>query len=402
MKNINNLKYHYFLSELEKFKKAENYRILSNIQDKNSKFVTFNKTKNLLNLSSNDYLGIATDKILAEEFLSSLINEKIIEKFGLSSSSSRLLTGNYPLYDELENEIINLYGNKEKSCLVFNSGYHANIGVISALFKKGDVIFSDKYNHASIIDGIKLSGADFFRYSHLNYEQLESFLEKNRKKYNKALIISESIFSMDGDKADFQKLVQLKNNYDAVLMVDEAHAIGVFGEKGYGISEQTNLINEIDIIIGTFGKAIASIGAFILVDPILKDYIINKSRSFIFTTALPPVNIFWTLKVIKLLPKLQKQREHLAKISELLRSSLRNFGLDTLGESQIVPVIIGNNNDTIKIAKKLQNKGYLMLPVRPPTVPEGTSRIRISLTALLQWDDIKNIPEIIADNKLIN
>lgn len=381
--NINlKSKYNNYYEELENLKKTADFRFMRDIASKDGKYI-FIDGKKYLNLSSNNYLGIATGNITA----------KVSKEYEFSGSSSRLLAGNTHIYEELENEIAKLY-NRE-SCLVFNSGYNANTGIISALFKKGDVIFSDKLNHASIIDGIKLSGAEFFRYKHLDYLNLEELLQKNRGKYKRAVIISESVFSVDGDTADLQKLVELKNKYDCFLMIDEAHAVGVFGDKGCGICETTNTIKEIDIIVGTFGKALASFGAFAVCDAIIRNYLINKSRPFIYTTALPPANISHTLQIIKSLPDLTDKRKHLAELSTLLRKEFEGLGFKNLGNSQIIPVILGENDIALGTAQKLQDEGFFLLPIRHPTVPKGTARIRISLNAELEWSDIKDIPALI-------
>ena len=383
-------------NELKNLKNLDQFRYLRKIERKDGNYITVNG-KNYLNLSSNDYLGLATNKELIEKFSNTI--PEIIREFGIGSSSSRLLTGNFVLFEELENMLAQMY--KREAALVFNSGYHANTGIIETFLKKGDVVFSDKLNHASIIDGIKHSGAEFFRYKHLDYADLEKLLEQHREKYNKAIIITESIFSMDGDKTDLKKLVNIKDKYDCFLMVDEAHAVGVFGENGCGICEKDNVIKDIDIIVGTFGKALASAGAFAICDGILKEYFINKIRPFIFTTALSPLNIFYSIEVIKIIPSLKEQRSHLAELSDHFRSSLINCSLRTIGESQIIPIIFNDNALTLEVSKKLQDSGFWVLPIRPPAVPAGKSRIRISLTASIQWDNIKDISSLLSEYRVI-
>jgi len=387
-------KYQHFTTDLDQLKSKDQFRSLISISDKNSKYITI-EDKKYLNLSSNDYLGLANDAEILEKFSEMVYKDKLISKLGMSSASSRLLTGNHELYKELEDELCKLYS--REASLVFSSGYHANTGIISAITKKGDLILSDKLNHASIIDGMKLSRADFLRYNHLDYNHLEKLLETNCCKYKNILIISESIFSMDGDRANLKRLVDLKNKHNSILMIDEAHAAGVFGNKGCGISEEDNLIKDIDIIVGTFGKALASIGAYAVFDNILKDYLINKMRPFIFTTALPAFNLYWTLSIIKALPGFNSRRAHLKEISSFLRNLINDQNLVTGGESQIIPVIIGENDKTLKAAQKLKEAGIWLLPIRPPTVPEGTSRLRISLSASLEKDDICKIPNIIKE-----
>ncbi|MDD3012789.1 MAG: 8-amino-7-oxononanoate synthase [Candidatus Gastranaerophilales bacterium] len=392
-----NTKYQHFITDLDQLKSKDQFRSLVSISDKNNKYITI-KDKKYLNLSSNDYLGLANDAELLEKFSEIVFKDKLINKLGMSSASSRLLTGNHELYEELEDELCKLYD--REASIVFSSGYHANTGIISAITQKGDLILSDKLNHASIIDGMRLSRADFLRYNHLDYNHLKNLLESNLDKYKNILVISESIFSMDGDRTDLKKLVDLKNQYNTILMIDEAHAIGVFGEKGCGICEEDNLIQNIDIIVGTFGKALASVGAYAIINNILKEYLINKMRPFIFTTALPAFNLYWTLMIIKALPSFKFKREHLKDISDFLRNSIQDQGFVTGGESQIIPVIIGENDKTVKTAEKLKDAGIWLLPIRPPSVPEGTSRLRISLSASLEKTDISTIPDIIKGETL--
>jgi len=396
---IKNQNYQDYVTELDQLKNKDQLRTLIPISDKNNKYITI-EGKNYLNLSSNDYLGLANDAELLEKFSEIVCKDKLINKLGMSSASSRLLTGNHELYEELEDALCKLYC--REASLVFSNGYNANTGLIPAMTKKGDLILSDKLNHASIIDGMRLSRADFLRYNHLDYNHLEKLLETHRDKYKNILVISESIFSMDGDRADLKKLVDLKNKYNCILMIDEAHAAGVFGDKGCGICEEDNIIQDIDIIVGTFGKALASIGAYAICDNILKEYFINKIRPFIFTTALPAFNLYWTLMIIKALPSFKSRRDHLIEISNFLRNSLQDKSFVTGGESQIIPVIIGENDKTVKITRKLKDAGIWLLPIRPPTVPEGTSRLRFSLSASLDKNDISLIPNIIRENLFEN
>lgn len=262
---LNNLKEHSHLRDIKDFDK------------KDGKFIYF-KGKKLLNLSSNNYLGIADNENITKEFLEFSGN-----RFGLGSASARLLTGTLPVYKELENTLCGLF--KKEKALLFNSGYHANVGITSSIAGKNDVIFSDKLNHASIIDGMRLSAGKFFRYKHNDMESLERLLIRERKNFNNAIIVTESVFSMDGDIANLKKLVELKNKYNCLLMVDEAHAFGVFGEKGCGVCEELEILTEIDLLVGTFGKSIGSMGAFTVGNKVLIEFLTNKARSFIFSTA---------------------------------------------------------------------------------------------------------------------
>ena len=243
----------------------------------------------MVNCSSNDYLGLAHDTTLRRDFLTWAMNQPL----PLSSSSSRLLTGNSPYTEELEQLLQQSFG--REAALVFNSGYHANTGILSALADKHTLIIADKLAHASIIDGLKLSNAAFRRYRHQDYIHLDNLLEKEASQYDQVIIATESIFSMDGDVTDLRQLIDLKKRYSNVLLyVDEAHAIGVRGPHGLGIAEEMNCIADIDLLVGTFGKALASMGAYVLCSKTLRDYLVNTARSLIFSTALPPFQTAWT------------------------------------------------------------------------------------------------------------
>ena len=353
---------------------------------KEGKYI-FEENKRYLNLSSNDYMGIAEDRKILKRFIN-------INEFSLGSASSRLLTGSSYVHAKLECLLAALF--RKDKALIFNSGYHANTGIMSALLTKKDVVFSDKLNHASILDGIKLSDAKMFRYKHLDYNHLEKLLQKHRNEYENAIIVSESLFSMDGDIADLNRLIELKKKYNAILVVDEAHAFGVYGSKGLGIAEVQNCIQDVDLIVATFGKAVGSVGAFCTGDDILINYLINKCRPLIFSTALPEINVAFSYCIItEILPNLQHEKKELLKTAEKLRRDLKNAGLQTLGESHIVPVILGTNELAVKVSKELIKNGYYLLPIRHPTVAEGSSRIRISLRADISYDEVKEIPNLI-------
>ena len=332
--------------------------------------------KKMLNLSSNDYLGIASDQKMRQDFLSNLDIDKAI----FSSSSSRLLTGNYPVYQKVERLLTDLY--KKESALVFSSGYHMNMGILPAIADKNTLILADKLVHASIIDGIRISSAQCIRYRHQDYRQLEELLDKHHAGFRSMIIVTESIFSMDGDVSPLPLLVQLKKKYpNTFLYVDEAHAVGVRGLNGLGIAEEEDCIPEIDFLCGTFGKAFASMGGFVVCSKIFRDYLINRMRTFIFTTALPPIQLEWSFFVLNQMINMKEERMWLRKSSQIVKEALEEKGFTTTSSSHILPVVIGDSKETILKAGEMQRKGFYMLPVRPPTVPEGTSRLRISLTA---------------------
>lgn len=370
--------------ELQILKDKKNYRSLPSITH-NGKYIIKDEWR-MLNLSSNDYIGLANDVSLRERFLETITPETFLP----TSSSSRLLTGNFTAYQELEQQLAEMFGTE--SALIFNSGYHANTGILPAICDTQTLILADKLVHASLIDGIRLSSAKCIRYRHNDLTQLHRLIEESHNAYNKIIIVTESIFSMDGDEADLAALVRLKKSYPNVLLyVDEAHAFGVRGTQGLGCAEEQNCINDIDFLVGTFGKAIASAGAYIVCRQIIREYLINKMRTFIFTTALPPVNIQWTSWILKHLPHFQSRREHLLQISRKLKDALINKGYACPTNSHIVPMIVGASKDAIFRAEELQRKGFYALPVRPPTVPEGTSRIRFSLTADITENEINEL-----------
>lgn len=370
--------------ELEELKGHSNLRCLPQLVH-DGREVVANGIR-MLNLSSNDYLGLATDRELREEFLGSLN----ADSFMPTSSSSRLLTGNFSVYEELEAELVNLFGTE--AALVFNSGYHANTGILPAVSDTQTLILADKLVHASIIDGIRLSAARCIRYRHDDLSQLERLLKEHHTDYRQIIIVTESIFSMDGDEADLKELVRIKQSYDNVLLyVDEAHAFGVRGKKGLGCAEEAGCIKDIDFLVGTFGKAAASTGAYIVCQKTIREFLVNRMRTLIFTTALPPVNIAWTLFIVRKLAGMQERRDHLSHISRLLREALQAKGYACPSVSHIVPMVIGPSADTILRAEELQRHGFYALPVRPPTVPEGTSRIRFSLTAEVKEEEIRDL-----------
>ena len=377
----------FYDEEIKKLVEKDNFRQVHNIEYKTGKYLSIDG-RNLLNFSSNDYLNISTDRDLLNEFIEKYRNH---EEFILSSTSSRLLTGTSTVYKKLENNLAKIF-NKE-ACLIFNTGYQCNLGVVSSLVNRDDVIFSDKLNHASIIDGMRLSSTQFFRYKHFDYNNLEELLIKHRNEYKKAIIISESVFSMDGDIADIKKLIELKKKYNCLLMIDEAHAFGIYGENLAGIADRDNLLNDVDIITATLGKSFASMGAFCVSTRTIIDYLINKANSFIFSTAIPPVNIMWSNFLIE--EKFNTVRQKAEKLNTLIKEA-HNYIKDN-GETQIVPVIIGENNKTVKIAEQLRAKGFYVLPVRPPTVPVNTSRLRLSLTADITFDEFKTVIDTVKE-----
>ena len=371
-----------FKQQLEQLSAQNQYRSIPDLVHQ-GRYIT-RENRKMLNMSSNDYLGLASNENLRQSFL-----QQYGDNFpSFTSSSSRLLTGNFPVYTDLEQFIAQRF--QRESALLFNSGYHANLGILPALTTTKSLILADKLVHASMIDGIRLSQCEFFRYRHNDYEHLKSLLEKNAGKFDRTFIVTESVFSMDGDVADLNYLAQLKTQFpNTYLYVDEAHAIGVYGKNGLGIAEQANVIADIDLLVGTFGKALASIGAYVVCDQILKECLINQMRPLIFSTALPPFNVAWTHFIFERLPQFSKERTHLEQLSAFLRQEVEHRTQIMPSQTCIVPYILGENDATLAKAKDLQEQGYYCLPIRPPTVPKGTSRIRLSLTADMTMDEVK-------------
>ena len=371
-----------FKQQLEQLSAQNQYRSIPDLVHQ-GRYIMRENCK-MLNMSSNDYLGLASNENLRQSFL-----QQYGDNFpSFTSSSSRLLTGNFPVYTDLEQLIAQRF--QRESVLLFNSGYHANLGILPALTTTKSLILADKLVHASMIDGIRLSQCEFFRYRHNDYEHLKNLLEKNAGKFDRTFIVTESVFSMDGDVVDLNYLVQLKKQFpNTYLYVDEAHAIGVYGKNGLGIAERANVIADIDLLVGTFGKALASMGAYVVCDQILKECLINQMRPLIFSTALPPFNVAWTHFIFERLPQLSKERTHLEQLSAFLRQEVEHRTQIMPSQTCIVPYILGENDATLAKAKDLQEQGYYCLPIRPPTVPKDTSRIRLSLTADMTMDEVK-------------
>lgn len=378
------------LVQLEKMGRLRHFRPLHGRRGTN----IVSENISMLNLSSNDYLGLAGEQELTARFYRQFEGGDLLDALALGSTSSRLLAGDNTLAHTLEKEIAASYG--AESALLFNSGYHCNIGILPALYGKRDLILSDKLNHASIVDGMRLSLATAKRYYHLDFDHLRWLLEKHRKSADRAVIVSESVFSMDGDVADLHELVQLKKEFDTELYLDEAHGVGLYGAQGLGKAEEAGLLREIDYLVAVFGKAMASQGSFVVCSETIREYLINSARSLIFTTALPPVVTAWNLFVFRHMQLLHEERRGLLALAERMRTELRNQGLQTDGSTNIVPVIIGADDVAVRLAEKMRQQGFLILPVRPPTVPAGTSRFRLSLTAAMDWMELEKLPASLA------
>jgi glycine C-acetyltransferase len=329
--------------------------------------------REVINFSSNNYLGIANHPALCDAA------KAAIDRYGCGSGASRLISGNMALHEELEAKIAAFKGTE--AALVFNSGFQANTGVISALVGADDIVFSDALNHASIIDGCRLARAKISVYDHCDLNGLEQML-KEAPRRGRRLIVTESLFSMDGDEAPLTEIVELAERYDAMVMVDEAHATGVYDPDGAGLIAKLGLGARVLVQMGTLGKALGAFGAYVACSQALRELLINRCRSFIFTTALPPAVMAMAIAGIELVRKQPERREALRRKSRSLRAGLRALDYDVSdGGGQIVPLIIGDTGACMKLSAALLERGVFAQGIRPPTVPPGTSRLRITLMA---------------------
>ncbi len=334
----------------------------------------------LLNLSANDYLGLAQDPRLIAAA------QAAASRWGVGAGASRLVVGHLALHEAVEAQLAAFKGTE--TAVIFSTGYMANLGVISALMGPKDVIFSDRLNHASLMDGIKLSGAALQRFPHRDLNRLEKFLQKTPEG-KKRLIVSDSVFSVDGDLAPLTDLVNLKERYGAWLMIDEAHATGVLGERGAGLAQALGLTDRVDIHMGTFSKALGSLGGYVAGERRLIDYLHNRARSFIYSTALPPPVLGAIGKALEIVLKEPERRAYLLGEAQGFRQALKQAGLDTLrSETQIVPVLVGDNARTLDFAARLKDQGLMAVGLRPPTVQPGKARVRFSLSAAHSPEDL--------------
>ncbi len=339
--------------------------------------------REMLMLCSNNYLSLAEHPELAKAAV------RAIELYGTSSGASRLVSGTMELHEQLESSVADF--KRSEAALVFNSGHAANTGIIPALVRRGDVVFSDRLNHASIVDGIMLSGAQLVRYPHNDHQQLAALLEKHRGE-GRALIVTDGVFSMDGDIAPLIELTSLKQAYDTLLMVDDAHGSGVIGSQGRGSAELLGVAADVDIKMGTFGKALGSFGAYAAVTSEIRELLVNRCRSFIFSTSLPPAVLAASLAAVELVQSSEGDalRDRLHINAEFLRRGLVDAGfVIPPGSTQIVPLITGSSETTMRFSEALMDEGIFAQGIRPPTVPVGSGRIRFTVMATHSPDDLE-------------
>ncbi|WP_231515205.1 aminotransferase class I/II-fold pyridoxal phosphate-dependent enzyme [Paenibacillus sp. UNC217MF] len=359
--------------------------------------------KRVLNLASNYYLGLYP--WISETMWRSL-NEEAVELgepgLRIGSGASRLITGHDPQHEALEREMSDF--KQTEACLIFSSGYMANAGIIPALVGRHDVVFSDRLNHASIVDGIVLSRAAHVRYPHRDLNRLEDQLKKwtvgasGAGRASRKLIVTDAVFSMDGTRASLEELVMLKERYGAILMVDEAHSGGVYGAEGEGLCHELGIHGHVDIIMGTFGKAFGAVGAYVAAEDIVIRYLVNHVRTFIYNTGLPPFVAALVRSRLREVRAAGQARSKLMHKAALFRTRLQAGGLDTgEGDSHIVPVMLGSDQRAVAVSAALTEAGVAGLAIRPPTVPEGTARIRFAPSPLHQDEELLRAADRVVD-----
>ncbi len=340
----------------------------------------------VLLLCSNNYLGLADHPAVREAAAEAAM------RYGAGAGASRLVSGNMTIHRRLEERLAEF--ERSEACVLFGSGYLANVGVISTLAREGDVVFSDALNHASLIDGCRLARAETFVYDHCDTEQLEWGLRQAEGRGS--LIVTDGLFSMDGDLGPLEEIVDLAARYDARVMVDEAHAIGAIGPGGRGTVAAAGLEDEVDLIIGTLGKSLGSYGAFVCCDAQLAKYLVNSARTLIFSTALPPPAVAAASAALALLHEQPRRVDKLQRNAEVLREELEREGFPARSGTQIVPLVIGDADAAVKASERVLEQGVFAQAIRPPTVPAGTSRLRLSVMASHTRSELREAGRVLA------
>ena len=373
--------------KINELKLSNKYRV-RRVKDSGNSHIFVYKKKEYLSFASNDYLSLANDK----RIISSA--KRALDKYGYSTSSSALISGYSKSHFALEEELSSFLG--QEKTLLFSTGYQANLGVIKSLVNRGGYIFADNLNHASLIDGSILSRANFKRYKHKDIDNLEELLEKTKSLENK-LIISDSLFSMDGDFANLKKLKSKLNKHKATMLIDEAHSLGIFGKGGSGLLVESALNNKDDIFLtGTFGKSIGTFGAFFSGKKDVVDFVMQNSRGYIYSTSLPINTVEATRKSLKIIKKEDWRREKLFSLINYFKCNIKNLNLSAINsDSQIQALMVGSSKDALFISNELMKAGIYIPAIRPPTVEEGKSRLRISLTVDHSEKDISYLLNIL-------
>lgn len=372
-------------NELNKLKEQDQLRSLVALPACGGKFV--HNGREMLNFSSNDYLDLAADERLKKAAV------EAIRKWGCGATGSRLMSGHFDIHAQLEERLAELLG--YESALVFGSGFLTNVGVISSLAESRDLIYFDRLNHASLIDGIRLSGARWKRFRHNDVEDLRKLLEKGADAVGRKFIVIDSVFSMDGDIGPLEEIHALAREHQACLIVDEAHAVGIFGPQGAGVCRERGL--QPDLVTGTFSKSFGGYGGFAVCSAEIRAWLINKARPFIFSTGLPPASVASSLKGIQILREEPNLGTGLLEKAESFHGFLQRKGFNLLPfQSQIIPVIVGENEKAVRLAEALWDEGLYVKAIRPPTVPKGTARLRLSVTLAHGPEDLRQAAEKLA------
>ena len=371
-------------AELERARAAGLYRSFRHIESPQGPHITLDG-REFLNFSSNDYLGLANDPVLKRAAVAA------VKQYGVGAGASRLVCGNLAPYNKLEQKLARLKG--KEAAIVFGSGYAANVGVISALAGEGDVVILDKLDHASIIDGARQSGATIRVYPHKNLKKLESILTQS-KGFRRKLIVTETVFSMDGDLAPLAEIMELKDRYGAWLMIDEAHATGLFGKHRRGVAEVVGVEKRVEITLGTLSKALGCAGGFVVGSQTLIDYLRNRARSLIYSTAMPPSVCAAASAAVDYVMSVNGQRRcnkfwrNVCQMHDGL--SARGIKCLPAGEnSPIIPLIIGSETAAVEMSQQLFERGIFVPAIRFPTVPKGKARLRITVSAAHSAKDIQ-------------
>ena len=343
--------------------------------------------RKLLNFCSNDYLGLANDKRLKEAF------KQGADQWGVGASASHLISGHTHAHDALEEILADFVGRPR--ALLFSSGYAANMGTINSLVSEGDHVFQDRLNHASLLDGGWISRAHFHWFKHRDTKNLEEQLERTQGASGRSMVISDGTFSMDGDFCRIDSIVQVAQKHNSWVMVDDAHGIGVHGQDGVGLIDPKKFSTEdIPVLVGTLGKAFGTSGAFVAGEESLIELLIQKARSYVYSTAMPSAIAVATMKSVEIVKKEQWRREHLTDLINIFRDGARSLGFQISDSiSPIQPLLLGNPERAMKLSSVLEDAGILISAIRPPTVPEGTSRLRITLTAAHTIGNIEKLLE---------
>jgi glycine C-acetyltransferase len=384
MSNVHNLEY--LQEKIQGLKDSGTYRELDTLQGANEPVIMLDG-KEVINMSSNNYLGLSTNKAMKEAA------KDAIDAYGVGSGAVRTIIGNMDIHEKLEEKLAEF--KREEAVMVFQSGFNCNAGAIQAITEKGDLIISDELNHASIIDGVRLSRADKAIFKHSDMVDLKRVLEEKRDDYNNCLIITDGVFSMDGDLAKLPEIVELAEAYDCMTYVDDAHGSGVLGENGRGTVDHFNLHGRIDFTIGTLSKAIGVIGGYVAGKQVMKDWLINRGRPILFSTSLPPAVVAAATKSVELLMSSSEYTDKLWSNARFFKEKLGKLGFNTgKSETPITPVIIGDEAKSLEFSKRLFDNGVFVSPIIFPTVAKGTGRVRCMISAAHSEEDLEKAVKV--------